>query len=338
MTAIPCFESRSVGNLVASAALIVTFALAAPPGLTRGLPMDRAIPELSVTGPDGKVIALSSMKGRALIVMAARDDDRSRNAIEDIASLFRDSPDLAESARVVVVWSGEIKPDVAASVSKLAHEGLPFAAAFDPKGAAFNALQIVATPTLDIVDKDGVLRYHLPGYPQNFHTQLAMALQQRLGLKIPFQPDEDKSTGMSHPAGTTRHVALAQILLREGRVESARSTLENARQAWPDDSRIGTMLGFVRLKAGETVEARAMFAKVLEIDPDNDQAQAGMCACMIEMGEIDAARENLHALEARRPDSAHAQYYLGVIADKEQRPEEAAQRYRDALRLVVPEL
>jgi tetratricopeptide (TPR) repeat protein len=319
---------------LAIAALIMT----ATSGYSRGLPLDREIPEVIVSGMTGQQISLSTMKGRALLLICARDDDRSRKAITDIVALFADSSELAERVRVLVVWSGKVDMEAAAPIAKLAHDGLPFAGAFDPEGKAWDALQIVATPTTDFIDDKGVLRTHLPGYPQDYRTQLAKIFRENLGVQMPFPEKSDAMSASAHPAGTTRHIALAQILLRQGRPESACKSLEKARGQWPDDADIATLLGYIYLKLKETDRAKRAFAAVVEKHPGNDDAVTGLAACMIEEGDLAMARQKLIIIESRAPKSPRVLYYLGVIASKDGLHEEAAKRFQAAAEAAIPEL
>jgi Flp pilus assembly protein TadD len=87
--------------------------------------------------------------------------------------------------------------------------------------------------------------------------------------------------------------------------------LERARDLEPDQGSIREVLARAYFRAGRFAEARAEFARAVEIDPVNDYALFGLGLSCLRQGDRDAARRPLKLAVAMRPDQED---YLAALA------------------------
>src|SRR6187431_3572701 len=91
--------------------------------------------------------------------------------------------------------------------------------------------------------------------------------------------------------------------------------------------------GVAALAAGDLETADARFSLALEYNPKFVDALTNQGLVELQRGNFERARQLL--LRARRinPDVAQPHHALGVLAERERRPDRASEHYRDALRV-----
>jgi Flp pilus assembly protein TadD len=99
-------------------------------------------------------------------------------------------------------------------------------------------------------------------------------------------------------------------LLALSSAHAAVVVLERARHLEPDQGSIREALGRAYFRTGRFSEAKAEFARVVEIDPVNDYALFGLGLCLLREGDRDAARRPLKLAVAMRPDQPDYQAAL----------------------------
>ena len=90
-------------------------------------------------------------------------------------------------------------------------------------------------------------------------------------------------------------------LLASANPHAAAVALERARTLEPDKGSVREALGRAYFRSGRIREARAEFARAVEIDPVNDYAHFGLGLCLRRVGDTSGARRHLKLAVAMRP-------------------------------------
>src|SRR3954447_7437600 len=105
-------------------------------------------------------------------------------------------------------------------------------------------------------------------------------------------------------------LARADRLIALGRLDEARSTLEQMISANPSSAPAHDRLGFVRGKQGATADAIAEFRKAVSLDPAFADAHYHLGATLWWTKDVEGARQALEAAVRLRPAHAESRYYL----------------------------
>ena len=91
--------------------------------------------------------------------------------------------------------------------------------------------------------------------------------------------------------------------------------------------------GTAALAAGDLETAEARFALALEYHPRFVEALTNLGLVEMQRGNLALARLQFERARRINPDSAQPHHALGVLAERERRPDIAAEHYRDALKV-----
>ena len=91
--------------------------------------------------------------------------------------------------------------------------------------------------------------------------------------------------------------------------------------------------GTAALAAGDLETAEARFALALEYHPRFVEALTNLGLVEIQRGNLALARLQFERARRINPDLAQPHHALGVLAERERRPDIAAEHYRDALKV-----
>ncbi|MEZ4415079.1 MAG: tetratricopeptide repeat protein [Gemmatimonadota bacterium] len=111
---------------------------------------------------------------------------------------------------------------------------------------------------------------------------------------------------------------LAEALRRGGHLTEAREVAERGCAVWPDFSSGQLVAARVRVDLGDLPGASALFARVLELDPENARALEEGARSSLLAGDLDGARTwalRWSAVEPQRAD--HAEQLLRTIDERE---------------------
>jgi tetratricopeptide (TPR) repeat protein len=92
-------------------------------------------------------------------------------------------------------------------------------------------------------------------------------------------------------------------LLAGRHAHQAATVLERAQALAPDRGSVCEALGRAYYASGRFPEARAQFARAVELDPANDYGHFGLALCLLKTGERDLALGHLRLAVVMRPDS-----------------------------------
>lgn len=296
---------------------------------------------MRLQGPGGGKIILDWKGKRWEILLWVKDDARFRLVLEDLARIFSVSPPLREKCEVLVVFPGKPSKGPAAEVEKIIlnrNPGLPVRAAFDPGGKNWDAQGIIATPTTQVVDPGGILRFQLAGCPQDYLDRMARVFLKKMGIQTPFVKGPPGKKAGRGTSGATRYVTTAKKLLAKGMPGLAAGILEKALAGGKPDLEGGALLGFLYLGGGKAAKARELFLSLSKAFPGALEPKVGLAACAVARGDLERADGMLSKLGRERPDSAEVLYLKGVVFEKRGDLKEAAVKYKEAFLLGRPEL
>jgi predicted Zn-dependent protease len=128
-----------------------------------------------------------------------------------------------------------------------------------------------------------------------------------------------------HAATPLIFEALVHGYMKSYRLGDAAALLNAWRERWPDDIQANYLQGFVREQTGPQQEAVDNYRRVLEHDPEHDEARLRLATLLIDQAEPAQALEQLDQLVRRRPEDptvltslAECQLALGRLQEAEQ--------------------
>jgi tetratricopeptide (TPR) repeat protein len=112
----------------------------------------------------------------------------------------------------------------------------------------------------------------------------------------------------------------------------AQSDLTTAVSVDPNDVEAHFLLAEIQRSGNPGLAANA-YRKVVALDPTRGEAYLALGEILVSQGDHAGAREPLEKAAERLPDSARANYLLGVVYEKQKDPERALQAYSRATEL-----
>jgi tetratricopeptide (TPR) repeat protein len=177
----------------------------------------------------------------------------------------------------------------------------------------------------------------LAGQDWEPHYNLALALA-RTGNRVRAKRELQMAIRLK-PDSVSSHFALGSILQDEGRFEEAGAEFRSALSIDSTFVPAALQLSQVLLAQGKPRAAIAGLEEAArqKLPPGQSESiQAALGMAYAEGGDMANALATLEVLVAAQPDSADAQFRLGLLYDRRDLPsdqEAAAQHYREALRL-----
>lgn len=144
-------------------------------------------------------------------------------------------------------------------------------------------------------------------------------------------PRRDDAVSPAPAAIPLDGVTAAYDLLQAGRYEQARQAYEKLRAAQPDNPDVLLGLAVIAQNQNRTEQAAQLYLRVIELDPRNGYAQAGLVG-LIGRADPAAAEAKLKQLIAQQP-AAYLQFALGNLYAAQGRWSEAQTAYFEAQRL-----
>jgi len=126
---------------------------------------------------------------------------------------------------------------------------------------------------------------------------------------------------------------MADILMKQGRMDEAVASLEEAVEVDPGLVRAQAALGRAYLEAGRLDEAGQALEKALALDPLNEEIQAGIAEIHLQMENLYQAEALFRKLWEQSPHDLHILNRLGITLRKQGKYEDALTYYRQALQI-----
>jgi tetratricopeptide (TPR) repeat protein len=134
-----------------------------------------------------------------------------------------------------------------------------------------------------------------------------------------------------HPATPLILEALASGLLRMFRLPEAKQFLDEWLRREPDQPQAHFLMGRFYALAENRPDAVASYRRVLELDPERDDARSRLSGLLLELGQAPEALPHLEYLRRKLPEDPAVQTDLAQCLDQLGRPAEAVELLDDAL-------
>lgn len=144
---------------------------------------------------------------------------------------------------------------------------------------------------------------------------------------------EFEMAALLNPAVAAPHLSAAELLLASGDIDAARSRLETAATLDPGSFDVALVTGLLLEAERRPAEAADAYARAIAVNPANPRPRMRLIGVASELKRFDVAEREARTLLDRdyRPSRMHLT--LGGLAQLQGRTAEAAQHYREALRL-----
>ncbi len=135
------------------------------------------------------------------------------------------------------------------------------------------------------------------------------------------------------PTPPPQELALCRQLIQQGQYEAASQRLSPMVWAFPSSSRAHLLLGLTHHKQRQYKNARPLFARALELDPNDTAIRMYYGWCLYYLGESAEARQMFEAFLATSPDYTDAHFALGLLDFDADDLDNAATRFTKAIAL-----
>ena len=296
MTEIRCMPRRTRLSTV----LLIALAFASQSVQARGLALNQPVPDFRAVDVAGAARTLADFKTRATLLLFWHPDNaRSRAALCDVAKLAATHDSMA----LVSIVPGEAGRTSVEQAVKCSDRR---AVLLDPERTIFGDYQVIALPTLMLIDSAHRLKFKIAG----FATEGLGEIENQLN-----ELEHRTTQSVSAPAGppdAVHRLALAQQLLKLGLQAKAGAVLENLVKSHPAFAPGWTRLGYLHLAADRLIDAASCLEKASALG-DRDAA-AGLALIASKQG--DAKQAGKWAAQVR-PTDEHAYLIRGISPEQE---------------------
>ncbi|MBC8471322.1 MAG: tetratricopeptide repeat protein [Planctomycetes bacterium] len=309
---------------------------------TRRIQQGAKMPEFSTVDTAGKPFAYRRSGSQVLMLtFLSSQQKRSQEAIEDIFSILSGIPaDKLTSLQVAFVMQNVDNREFIASIQKDAPVVVQIIG--DEQYKIWGKFGVIATPTVVISDPLGKVLCVKPGHAYDFAPVVKLRLF--LALDIPLDVSPDEASAVRTVANSTmsakakRHLQMAELLSKKGRVSSAIEQAQMAYEIDPNSAEVAVELGELLCQAGQAQEAIKLVS-FLSGQSDRDKARINLIMgwAKRQLDQLEEAEEFLQEGIKQDPTSPRLRFELGRIYQKCNDSERAMQTYFRALQLIYPE-
>lgn len=144
---------------------------------------------------------------------------------------------------------------------------------------------------------------------------------------------EFEMAALLNPAVAAPHLSAAELLLASDNVSEARAHLAQATALDPGSFDVALVTGLVLEAERRPADAADAYARAIAVNPANPRPRMRLIGVASELKRFDVAEREARTLLARNFRPSRMYLTLGGLAQLQGRTAEAAQHYRDALRL-----
>ncbi|NIA16734.1 MAG: tetratricopeptide repeat protein [Planctomycetes bacterium] len=291
--------------------------------------------------PNTAMFTYKRNRGRVLgLVFLSASQKQSQRAVDDIEKIVTELGQQDTAFDFIGVMS---EPPERKSVESGKEESayvLPILP--DEKYKLWGKLGIIATPTVLVVEKDGLISWIKAGYGYDFAPSLRTHLNYALGITSEKVGDEltkvQVLTGDSVQAKVRRHLTIAKMLEKKGRFESAIAEARKAKDLDPNSIDAVLAIGELFCRTGQSEKALDVVGKI-KATRRIDRAQILLISgwAKRQLGDFDSAEKILLEMVAIHPQSSRAFYELGKVYQAREQTEKAMRAYRRALSIIFAE-
>lgn len=308
----------------------------------RRIPEGALTPEFSAVDTTGKPFACRRSSGKVLILaFLSPEKKRSQEAVEDILGVLASiPPERLTSLQVAFVMQNVDNREFIASIQK----GSPCAVHIldDDRHQIWGKFGIIATPTVLISDPEGKVLCVKPGHAYDFAPVIKSKLFQ--ALEIPYDASANDTSTVRTVANSTmsakakRHLQMAKLLSRKGRVISAIEQAKMAHEIDPNSSDVALELAELLCRAGQAQKAIELVSAA-SVQNHRDKARTNLTLGWAnrQLGRLEEAEIFLKK-GIRQDATLHRLYFeLGRVYQQRNDSERAMQAYFRALQLIYQE-
>ncbi len=173
-----------------------------------------------------------------------------------------------------------------------------------------------------------VMRRMVKYHPQNAYAWMALCRMAVQAEELD-QALEAVDQALVYAPGLPAAIILkAQVLVRLDRKEDATGILRDAVAAHPEDADLHFAYGRMLLDADELEQARAQFAEVVRLQPDNGDGLYSLALLELETRQFKSGEMHLKQLLGLNERQQNAYYYLGYAAHEQGNDNAALEWYR----------
>ncbi|MCP4263088.1 MAG: tetratricopeptide repeat protein [Planctomycetes bacterium] len=308
----------------------------------RRIQQGATMPEFSAVDTAGKPFSYRRSHSQVLmLVFLSSQQKRSQEAIEDIHSVLSSIPaDKLTSLQVAFVMQNVENRDFIASIQKDAPVAVQIIG--DEQYKIWGKFGVIATPTVVISDPLGKVLCVKPGHAYNFAPVVKFRLFQ--ALDIPYDVSHDDASTVRTVANSTmsakakRHLQMAELLSRKGRIISAIEHAQMAYEIDPNSMEVAVELGDLLCQAGQAQEA-VKLVNSLSGQSNRDKARINLIMgwAKRQMDQLEEAEKFLQEGIKQDPTSPRLHFELGRIYQKRNDSKRAMQAYFQELQLIYRE-
>lgn len=336
---------KTTRNIVAAVVTVLAFSTVICEGVStqpRRILEGALTPEFYAVDTTGKPFACTRSSGKVLILaFLSSQQKRSQEAVEDIFRALSSIPsDRLTSLQVAFVMQNVDNREFIASIQKDAPVVVQIIG--DEQYKIWGKFGVIATPTVLISDPQGKVLCVKPGHAYDFAPVVKSRLFQ--AMEIPYDVIPDDSSTVRTVANSTmsakakRHLQMAELLSRKGRVSSAIEQAQMAYEIDPNSPEVALELGELLCRAGQAQKAIKL-VNSLSGQSNRDKARINLIMgwAKRQLDQLEEAEKHLLESIHQDPMSPRLYFELGRIYQQRNDSEKAMQAYFQALQLIYRE-
>lgn len=329
-------KSGVIAGTILAIALVFS-SLCSPANAKRRLSLGDETPEFSVENLGGK--SFEYKRGGKKVLMVAflsTKRERTARAAEDIEKVLGDFGDEADKLDVVVVV-GDANETYFKSVTS--GPASKFHIVLDKDFELWGKFGIIVTPTAILSGTDGKIAWVKPGHSHTFAPLLKAQLNEVLGVAQKVDPNDagrvKAVTNTTVEAKVKRHLRMADMLKRKGRMDSAAEQMKMALELDPNSVDVAMALADLYLRAGHGGKALRVIARLADRKmSDKTEFLLASGKAKLQADELDEAEKLLLEATSLSPNSSRALFELGKLYQAKEQTTKAMKAYHRALELI----
>ena len=308
----------------------------------RRIQQGATLPEFSAVDTTGEPFTHKQIRGTALMLaFLSSNQKRSREAVKDILNVLSEIPaNKLTSLQVAFVTRNVDNKEFIASVQKNAPVRVRIIG--DEQYKMWGEFGIIVTPTVLISDSRGKVLCVKPGHAYDFAPVVKFRLFQALGISCEVNLNDTSTVrtvaNNTMSAKAKRHLQMAELLSRNGRISSA---IQQARMAYeidPNSTDVSVELGFLLCQDGQAHEAiRLVSSLCCQSNRDKAKVNLIMGWAKRQLDQLEEAEKFLQKGIKQDPNSPRLHFELGRIYQRRNDSKKAMQAYFRALQLIYRE-
>jgi cytochrome c-type biogenesis protein CcmH/NrfG len=309
----------------------------------RRISIGNKLPEFSASDFSGNIFDYKHGNGKVL--MAVFLSPKQKNSIRAATDIKGIVSKLANSAKHLSVVVAVNDPNNQTIFHSEPNEpdpnepGVVVHVVADTEYRLWGKFGIIATPTVVISDTNDTVLWIQAGHGYDFAPVVRARLNQALGIAQDIDPNEAGRvrtvTNATLDARAKRHLQMAKMLQKKGRLESAIEQMRKARELDPNSPKLALELGKLLSVTGRAKEALEVIEGVPAISrQDRAELMITSGSAKRQLGELDKAEELLIQASKLDTKSGRALFELGQVYQAKGEVEKAMLIYYRALTLI----